>query len=146
VSKDTNDILRDALAPFEIMQGHARQDLEERLVVDAVCMRLSAGIEALAALDPMTREEIFGDVWPFMWGMRNRIAHGYLLVDATIIRQTLAQDVPSIVSRIRMRLETDHSAGIGDGCAPAGESVRVDVPLNDIGAARKARADEVGQA
>lgn len=82
-------MLRDALAHFQILQSHAEKDLDERLVIDAVCMRLSAGIEALAALDATTREEIFGGMWPLMWGMRNRIAHGYLLVDAVIIRQTV---------------------------------------------------------
>lgn len=65
------------------------------LVIDAVCMRLSAGIEALVALDPNVREEIFGEVWPLMRGMRNRIEHGYLLVDTTIIRETSIHDIPS---------------------------------------------------
>lgn len=89
MSRNTAEILRDALAHFQILQSHAEKDLDERLVIDAVCMRLSAGIEALAALDATTREEIFGGMWPLMWGMRNRIAHGYLLVDAVIIRQTV---------------------------------------------------------
>ena len=39
-----------------------------------------------------------------MWGMRNRIAHGYLLVDPTVIRATLTHDVPTIVRRIRRTL------------------------------------------
>ena len=39
-----------------------------------------------------------------MWGLRNRIAHGYLLVDTTIVRQTLDQDFPGIIDRIRGRL------------------------------------------
>lgn len=105
MSKRTTRILQDALAHFQIMQDHAEQDLDQRLVIDAVCMRLSAGIEALAKLDPSVRAEIFGEAWPLMWGMRNRIAHGYLLVDATIIRQTMAQDVPTIVALIVTRLE-----------------------------------------
>lgn len=89
------------------MQRHAARDLGDQLVVDAVCMRLSAGIETLATLDPIARSEIFGADWPLMWGMRNRIAHGYLLVDSTIIRQTLAQDVPALMSRINQRLDAD---------------------------------------
>ncbi len=107
MSKRTTKILQDALAHFQIMQEHAEQDLDERLVIDAVCMRLSAGIEALAKLDPSVRAEIFGEAWPLMWGMRNRIAHGYLLVDATIIRQTLTQDVPTILALILTRLDAD---------------------------------------
>jgi uncharacterized protein with HEPN domain len=37
--------------------------------------------------------------------MRNRIAHGYLLVDSAIIRQTLHEDIPDILDRIRRRLD-----------------------------------------
>lgn len=114
MSRTTIEILQDALAHFEIMQTHAEQGLEERLVIDAVCMRLSAGIEALAAIDSDEREDIFGEVWPLMWGMRNRIAHGYLLVDTTIIRETIprrslhhepdqAARPPSSISRNRRR-------------------------------------------
>jgi len=130
VSQDPAEILRDALAQSEIMQAHAEQDLNERLVIDAVCMRSSAGVEALASLDPATRDDIFGGAWPLMWGMRNRIAHGYLLVDASIIRQTLVHDIPTIVSCIRLRLELGPSAAIGDDHTTAGEPAHADVPLD----------------
>lgn len=53
---------------------------------------------------PNVRDQLFGIDWPLMWGMRNRIAHGYLLVDTAIVRQTLAQDVPTIIERIRGRI------------------------------------------
>lgn len=39
-----------------------------------------------------------------MWGMRNRIAHGYLLIDAGIVRQTVNNDVPPILTAIRTAL------------------------------------------
>lgn len=45
-----------------------------------------------------------------MWGMRNRIAHGYLLVDSSIIRQTVNHDIPGIVVRIRHYLDA-HGTG-----------------------------------
>ncbi len=104
MSREPDEILRDALAHFETMQAYAEHDLEDQLVIDAICMRLSAGIEALAILDPDTRDQLFGTDWPLMWGMRNRIAHGYLLVDTAIVRQTLDQDMPKIVDRILTHL------------------------------------------
>lgn len=87
------------------MQEHAGRDLDDQLVIDAVCMRLSAGIESLAALDPEVRAGMFGADWRLMWGMRNRIAHGYLLVDSAIIRQTVAHDIPAILARIQDHLD-----------------------------------------
>lgn len=104
MSREPDEILRDALAHFETMQAYAEHDLDDQLVIDAICMRLSAGIEALATLEPDVRDRLFGTDWPLMWGMRNRIAHGYLLVDTAIIRQTLAQDIPKIIDRIQDRL------------------------------------------
>lgn len=86
------------------MLEHAQGDVMDQLVVDAICMRLSAGVEDLNRLAPAIREGLFGDSWPFMWGMRNRIAHGYLLVDATIIRRTVDADIPAIIGTIRQGL------------------------------------------
>ena len=46
------------------MQAYAEHDLDDQLVIDAVCMRMSAGIEALATLDPDERNQLFGTDWP----------------------------------------------------------------------------------
>lgn len=104
MSRSTPEVLREALAHFELMQEYAAHDLSSQLVIDAVCMRLSAGLESLNRLDPEALDELFGANWPLMWGMRNRIAHGYLLVDAGIVRRTLEHDIPPIVARITDRL------------------------------------------
>lgn len=104
MSRQPDEILRDALAHFEIVLAYAEHDLDDQIVIDAICMRLSAGVEALATLERNVRDRLFGADWPLMWGMRNRIAHGYLLVDAAIVRQTLAQDIPKIIDRIQDRL------------------------------------------
>lgn len=104
-SRTEREILADALEHLEVMQGHAAEhDLDGQLVIDAICMRLSAGIEALAALAPASRANLFADQWVLMWGMRNRIAHGYLLIDRAIIEQTLRDDIPPIVERLRAAL------------------------------------------
>ena len=48
---------------------------------------------------------MFGDQWHLMWGMRNRIAHGYLLIDSSIVRMTITYDIPGIIARISDALE-----------------------------------------
>lgn len=105
-SRTSTEILAEALTHLETAQRHAANDLDQQVVIDAICMRLSAGIEALARLDDTTREALFGDDWKLMWGMRNRIAHGYLLVEATIVSETMQRDVPAIVKRIRAAGDT----------------------------------------
>ncbi|MGA7689986.1 MAG: HepT-like ribonuclease domain-containing protein, partial [Jiangellales bacterium] len=62
------------------------------------------GVEALAPLDTATRDRLFGDACPLMWGMRNRAAHGYLLVDTDIVRRTLEHDIPPILTGIEAEL------------------------------------------
>lgn len=104
MSRSTREILREALTHFELMLDHANRDVTDQVVIDAVCMRLSAGVEVLNRLAPAVRDEMFGESWRLMWGMRNRIAHGYLLVEPAIIRRTLRRDIPAIIEQVRRAL------------------------------------------
>lgn len=104
MKRDRDDLLRDALAHFEVMDRYGAQDTSDQLVIDAICMRLAAGLDVLADLDAETRAELFAGQWSLMWGMRNRIVHGYLLVDPEIVRQTIDHDIASIVASIRQAL------------------------------------------
>lgn len=104
MKRDRDDLLRDALDHFEIMSRYATQDTSDQLVIDAICMRLSAGLDVLAGLDADIRDELFAGKWSLMWGMRNRIAHGYLLVDPAIVRQTIDHDMVVFVTSIRQAL------------------------------------------
>lgn len=105
------EILSEALTHFEIARSHASRDLEEQITIDAVCMRLSAGVESLSKLDEATRAATFGSSWSAMWGMRNRIAHGYLLIDAGIVRSTAERDIPGIIAQIRRAIEHCEASG-----------------------------------
>jgi len=51
----------------------------------------------LSGLSDADREALVGDVWKEMWGMGNRIAHGYLLVEPAIVRSTVDRDLPVMV-------------------------------------------------
>lgn len=104
MSRSTEDLLGEALVHLELADEYATGDNLDQLVIDAICMRLSAGIEVLARLDVNVRSGLYGDSWPLMWGMRNRIAHGYLLVDSGIVRQTIEVDLPEIIRAARKAL------------------------------------------
>jgi hypothetical protein len=64
-------VLQEALAHFEVVAEYGSGDLSDQKTIDAICMRLSAGIEALSGLSDADRDTLFGDVWTQMWGMRN---------------------------------------------------------------------------
>ena len=98
-------MLQEAMAHFEVVSDYGSGDLSDQKTIDAICMRLSAGIEALAGLSAHDREALFGDVWSQMWGMRNRIAHGYLLVEPAIVRSTVDRDLPVMVEAVRAAID-----------------------------------------
>ena len=66
MTRKPEESLREAQAHFALMRRHALGDLDDQMVIDAVCMRLSAGVEALSRVDHATRERLFGDAWPLM--------------------------------------------------------------------------------
>ncbi len=98
--KQPKQVLLEAMAHFEVVDDYGLGDLSDQKTIDAICMRLSAGIEALSGLSAADREALFGDVWSQMWGMRNRIAHGYLLVEPAIVRSTVDRDLPVMVEAV----------------------------------------------
>lgn len=79
--------------------------MDSQVTLDAVALRLSAAVEALSRLEPDDRHTLFGDLWPVMWGMRNRIAHGYLLIDEAIFRSTAERDLPQLLATVRAGVE-----------------------------------------
>lgn len=108
MSRSPGELLREALAHLESAVRYAERldaaQPDAQMVADAVCMRLSAGIESLSRLDEAVGSRAFGDEWHFMRGMRNRIAHGYMLIDPAIITRTIEADVPGIISAIETEL------------------------------------------
>ena len=86
------------------MSRHAQGDLTDQLVIDAICMRLSAGIEALGRLEEYKAGPTVRRCLADHLGMRNRIAHGYLLVDTDIVRRTVEHDIPPILTSIEAEL------------------------------------------
>ncbi len=55
MSRSTQELLREALVHLELATKYASDEDLDQLVIDAVCMRLSAGIEVLARLDFQVR-------------------------------------------------------------------------------------------
>ena len=103
--REPTQVLQEAMAHFEVVVDYGSGDLSDQKTIDAICMRLSAGIEALSGLSAADREALFGDVWSQMWGMRNRIAHGYLLVEPAIVRSTVDRDLPVMVEAVRAAID-----------------------------------------
>ena len=68
--RQPKQVLQEAMTHFEVVADYGSGDLSDQKTIDAICMRLSAGIEALSGLSADEREAQFLDVWSQMWGMR----------------------------------------------------------------------------
>jgi uncharacterized protein with HEPN domain len=98
-------ILKEALFHLDILNTYLdRGDLNDTLILDGVCMRLSSAIEALSRLPDGRAEALFEEQWRAMWGTRNRIAHGYVWVNHEIIDQAVHENVPEIIAILRREL------------------------------------------
>ncbi len=86
MSRSEQDIIREALDYLAIMNEHRqRGSLDDLLILDAVCLRLASSIESLSRLPEGRRQDLFGDEWHAIWATRNRIAHDYVQLKASII-------------------------------------------------------------
>jgi uncharacterized protein with HEPN domain len=103
--RQSQQVLQEVMAHFEVVAGHGSGDLSDQKTIDAICMRLCGGIEAVSGLSDADRETLLGDVWNQMWGMRNRIAHGYLLVEPAIVRGTVDRDLPVTVEAVSAAID-----------------------------------------
>lgn len=111
MSRSDIEHVRYALQHIAKLRGHLRRgDLVDETIFDAVCMRLSAAIESVASINEASRFREFGDSWPVIWSVRNRIAHGYIYVDDQIVHATVNEDLPEFEQALR-RLELDMTVG-----------------------------------
>ncbi len=106
MSRSTSERLADATLHLDAAIAYAADGPFDEKTIDAICMRISAGIEALNALSPSRRNQLFGDQWPAMWGMRNRIAHTYSRIEVAVVVATVREDLPVIRAQIRAYLDT----------------------------------------
>lgn len=91
-----------------MLSGYVEQHgMTDDMVADAVALRLSSAIEAVAACSDELRQRAFGDEWKVTWATRNRIAHNYAFVDLDVIRATIASDPPAFEAALLAELDGD---------------------------------------
>ena len=104
MSRTDAERLGDALMHVDVAVRYSASEPLDQKTIDAIRLRISAGIDSLHGLAERTRTLLLGDIWPQMWGMRNRIAHSYALVEQEVIVATVAADIPMIRAHIHHAL------------------------------------------
>ena len=106
MSRHDDQRLADILAAAAAIVDHTqRGSLDDGLVFDAVRVRLIEIGEAVKAIDPdlLAREP---DIpWIDVAGMRDQLAHRYFDTAHSILRTTVAEDLPPLVAAVTRLLE-----------------------------------------
>lgn len=101
------DILDSALLVQRRVEGKALQDILDSIdLQDMIVFRLLVIGEAAKRLSDETIAEIPAVPWVRVQGMRNRLIHGYDLVDFEIVWETINAHLPPMISAVRAHLAT----------------------------------------
>ena len=97
-ARHMRDAARDAL---RFVTGRTRADLDsDRMLHSALVWNLTITGEAAAHLTPETRAALAEAAWPKIVAMRNRLVHGYYLIAADIVWDTVTRDLPPLLAAL----------------------------------------------
>ena len=97
----TRHMLEAAEKSVRFCDGRTRADLDndEQLALSLVRLLEIVG-EAAARVTEQTRDQNADIPWAQVVGMRNRLIHGYDVVDLDVLWQTIAEDLPGLIKSL----------------------------------------------
>ena len=89
---------REAVA---LMRDRRRADLDTERALGLAVLRCLEILGEAASRIPVPVQERYPKIpWPQVIGMRNRLIHGYDIVDYDIVWSTVAQDLPPLIAEL----------------------------------------------
>jgi uncharacterized protein with HEPN domain len=101
-------MLDHAREAIELSQGRARDDLQKDRMLQLALTRLVEVVgEAAARISEQTRTRYPSIPWSQIISMRNRLIHGYDVIDLDLLWDTLLEDIPPLVSELEHILQKE---------------------------------------
>ncbi len=101
-------MLDHAREAYALIQNKSREDLTQTSSINLALVRLLEIIdEAASRVSPEELVHYPGIPWPQIVGMRNRLIHGYDLVDIEILWLTLVEDLPPLIVALESILSSN---------------------------------------
>lgn len=101
-------MLDHAAEAIELTADKSRDDLDRERLLQLGLVRLVEIVgEAAVKVTKETRGQNPDIPWPEIVAMRNRLIHGYDLVDNDILWQTIQEDLPALTEKLREILADD---------------------------------------
>jgi uncharacterized protein with HEPN domain len=95
------DMLAYAREAAEAIRGRSRADLDEDRFFNLGLQRLVEIIgEAAARVSRETQDQLPRIPWQDITGMRNRLIHGYDVVDCELLWDTITNDLPPLIAEL----------------------------------------------
>jgi uncharacterized protein with HEPN domain len=96
-----NDMLSHAREALELLGASSRQELERDRLKQLALTRLVEIVgEAANRLSAATQEAHPEIPWPQIVGMRNRLIHGYDVIDWDLLWDTVRSDLPPLIAAL----------------------------------------------
>ena len=92
------DYAREAVA---LMRDRKRADLDTERTLGLAILRCVEIVGEAASRVPVDIQQRYPNIpWPQIIGMRNRLVHGYDIVDYDIVWSTVTQDLPPLIAEL----------------------------------------------
>ncbi len=96
-----NGMVDHAREALELLGGRGREDLRKNRVLQLALTRLVEIIgEAANRVSEATQQKTPGIPWPQIIGMRNRLIHGYDVIDYDLLWDTVTNDLPPLIAAL----------------------------------------------
>lgn len=96
-----NDMRAHAREAIALLSSGGLDDLSGNRVLQLALARLIEIIgEAAYRVTPEAKEQYSRIPWGEITGMRNRMIHGYDVLDLSVLHNTITQDLPSLVTAL----------------------------------------------
>ena len=96
------DMLEHAKEAIEILGDTSREELADNRVIQLALTRLMEIVgEAANRVSQETQQEHPKILWAQIIGMRNRLVHGYDVVDYDLLWDTVTKDLPPLITALK---------------------------------------------
>jgi len=94
-------MLKHAREAVAISEGRTRADLDEDRLFNLALVRLLEIIGEAASRVPVEEQKNYPNIpWSEIVGLRNRLIHGYDVVDFDVVWQIITRDLPPLVTTL----------------------------------------------
>ena len=91
---------------IQMIQGRERRDLDQDRMLQLALTRLVEIVgEAASKIAPTDRAHYPQIPWPEIVGMRQRLVHGYDIVDLQVLWDTITDDLPPLIAELERTLD-----------------------------------------